>query len=200
MFSDNSKIIWFLIVGVSCLSGMGSTTASSQQAKKPFTVADEIGLTLFGDLGGGRPEVHFSPDGNYFAVWTERGLLDLDRVEDSLRFYRSADIETFVKNTAESQPPSPVWVVTRSDREGSIIRNWNWLAESSGVVFVERMAGGNPGGNQRLVLADVWKKTVEPLTSEIEVVKAFDVRDRNHYVYTVADPSPQQKMRDERQA
>ena len=30
------------------------------------------------------------------------------------------------------------------------------------------------------------------------MVKAFDVRDRNHYVYTVADPAPLQKMRDER--
>jgi len=166
----------------------------AQLGKKPFTVTDEIGLTLFGDSGGGRPELHFSPDGNYFAVWTERGLLDLDRVEDSIGFYRSADIDNFLKNTAESQPPSPVWVVTRSDKEGSIIRNWSWLAESSGVVFLEQMAGGG----QRLVLADVRKKTTEPLTSEIEMVKAFDVRDRNHYVYTVADPAPLQKMRDER--
>jgi len=57
--------------------------------KKPFTVADDIGLTLFLGPRGGEPQLSFSPDGTYFAVWSERGRLDLNRIEDSLRIYRS---------------------------------------------------------------------------------------------------------------
>jgi len=95
---------------------MVSTVASARQAKKPFTVSDEIGLTLFGDSNGGTPEVHFSPDGNYVAVWTERGRLDLNRVEDSLRFYRSEDIKNFLEHPDESRPPSPVWIVNLREK------------------------------------------------------------------------------------
>ena len=112
MFSNNRKIMWFLIIAITCLSGTGSTIASAQQAKKPFSVADEIGLTLFVPPNGGPPEVYFSPDGNYFAVWTERGRLDLNRVEDSLRFYRSQDVKDFLDYSDVSRPPSPLWVVS----------------------------------------------------------------------------------------
>src|SRR5882757_10853490 len=59
----------------------------AQTSKKPFTIADDIGLTHFFDLGGGKGTVSFSPDGNYFVVWSERGRLDLNRVEETLRIY-----------------------------------------------------------------------------------------------------------------
>jgi len=161
-----------------------------------FTVADEIGLTLFDDPRGGAPQAHLSPDGRYFAVWVERGRLDLNRPEDSLRFYRREDIETFLRNSNGSQAPPPVWVVTLStDKEGPIINNWRWLADSSGAAFLERMAGGN----QRLVLADVRKQKMEALTPVTEVVKAFDVRDRQNYAYTVAGAASPKKRLAERQ-
>src|SRR5580704_10216055 len=70
----------------------------AQQAKRPFTVADDIGFAYFADLYGGAAAVEFSPDGNYFAVDTERGHLDLNTVEDSLAFYRSQDVEDFLRS------------------------------------------------------------------------------------------------------
>jgi hypothetical protein len=189
-------IIWFLIAVSIFVSGVDSPIASAQQAKKPFTVADEIGLTLFGDPNGGPPEVHFSPDGKYFAVWTERGRLGVNRVEDSLRFYRSQDVEYFLEHPVESQPPSVAWVVNLStNTEGPIISDWRWLPDSSGVAFLERMAGGN----RRLVLADLRKKTIESLTPTSHVIKTFDIRDRQHYVYTVADPAEAAKSHAERE-
>ncbi len=122
MCTNKRKVIPVVvfITGFLCLSGVVSR---AQETKRPFTVTEEIGLTLFGDPNGGKPEVYFSPDGNYFAVWTERGRLDLDRSEDSLRFYRSQEVENFLAHSSESQPPSPVWVVNRSDKKGSIIKN-----------------------------------------------------------------------------
>ena len=72
-----AKVIPFLamVTGVLGLSGTGSVTACAEQAKNPFTVADEIGLAFFDNQGRA---VRFSPDGNYFAVYTEHGRLDLD--------------------------------------------------------------------------------------------------------------------------
>jgi len=194
-----SKTIWFHIIVLVSLSEIASQIASAQQTKKPFTVADEIGLTLFDDPSGGRATVLFSPDGNYFAVWTERGSLDLNRVEDSLRFYDSQDVKNFLEHPDASQPPSPAWVVDRSEKEGPIINDWRWLADSSGVAFI----GHTNEGNQ-LVLADLRKKTIEPLTSTTDEVDTFDVRDRDHYVYTAFDrverDTLQQKTRAEAQA
>ena len=55
-----------------------AVSSAAQTSKKPFTVADEIELTHFFELGDGSGAVSCSPDGNYFAVWTERGRLDLN--------------------------------------------------------------------------------------------------------------------------
>src|SRR6266699_1684499 len=88
LFRNELKIALSLIATLTCLSGSGSTIASSQQATHSFTVVDEIGLALLDDEA---QPVRFSSDGNYFAVYGERGRLDLNRVEDSLRFYRSQD-------------------------------------------------------------------------------------------------------------
>jgi dipeptidyl aminopeptidase/acylaminoacyl peptidase len=195
--SGKIRITGFLITVFMFLSGTHSTMARAQQAKTRFTLADEIGLTHFGDPYTGQAEaVLFSPDGNYLAVDSERGRLDLNRPEDSLRFYRVRDIENFLEH-ADSQPPSPVWVVTLStDTEGPVIRKWRWLADSSGVAFLERVEGGN----QRLVLADIRKNTTELLTPANEMIREFDIRDREHYVYIVADPAPWEQLEAERDA
>jgi dipeptidyl aminopeptidase/acylaminoacyl peptidase len=183
MFSSNRTILLFVIVAIAFLSRPGSSVAAARQAKKPFTVADEIGLTLFGTPNGELPEVHFSSDGNYFAVWSERGRLDLNRVEDSLRIYRSRDVENFLEHSDELRPPSPIWIVDRFDLEGRSIDAWRWLADSSGLAFLESTGAGN----RRLVVADLRKRTVEPLTTS-GALGGFEIRDRQHYVYTAADP------------
>ncbi len=194
-----ATIIAFAISAFSCLTGIGSTIGSAQQTKKPFTVADDIGLAYFGDPNYSYSEeaVHASPDGNYFAVHTERGRGELNRLEDSLRFYRSEDIQRFLNHSDESQRPSPVWVVNRSGKEGPTINsNWRWLADSSGVAFLERTSVTS----WRIVLANLRKKTTEALTSATETVKDFDLRDRQHFVYTATDSIERKKMQDERHA
>src|ERR1700694_118909 len=109
------------LVGFLYLTSIGCTISSAQQAKKPFTLADEIGLTLFDDPNEGSADTNFSPDGNCFAVWTERGRSDLNGVEDSLRFYRSQDVKHFLEHPDKSQVPVPIWVFTLSGKEGTII-------------------------------------------------------------------------------
>jgi dipeptidyl aminopeptidase/acylaminoacyl peptidase len=193
--SRKTEIIWFLVVVFIFFSAIHSPIASAQQAKKPFTVADDIALVLFESPNGRLAEVSFSPDGNYFVVKTERGRLDVNRVEDDVRFYRSQDVKDVLDHSNEPQP-SPVWTIARTGKEGGVIGGWRWLADSSGIAFLESIEAGD----HRIVLADLQKKTVEPLTSETEAVMAFDVRDRQHYVYTVADPAGQEKKKAEREA
>jgi len=141
------------------------------------------------------PNLHFSPDGNYFAVWSERGRVDLNDVEDSLRFYRSQDVVNFLEHSDESHPLSPVWEVNRSDKEGPVINDWRWLGDSSGVAFLE---GGGELVDKCLVLADLRTRKTETLTSAKEMVKDFGLKDRQHYAYTVADPAQREKWQGER--
>lgn len=171
-----------------------------EQTKKAFTVVDEIGLTEFGfPYSSSQGPVEFSPDRNYFVVHTQRGRLDLNRPESSLRFYRTEDIEAFLAHSDKPEP-LPVWVVNRSSAKenpsGAIISHWRWLADSSGVAFLEPADDAHQG----LILADLRTQTIEPLTFETEAVEAYDIRDRNHFVYTVAELLGGDKMRAERQA
>jgi len=184
-----------LMVGATLLCAGSAEPAT----KRAFTVADEIGLTLFGSASGGDPQIHFSPDGNYFAVWSERGRLDLNRVEDSLRFYRTEDVEKFLQRSDGLHPPEPVWVLNRStSKKGPVINEWRWLADSSGVAFLERT--DEAGGKMQLVLGDLRNKSIQALTTTPEDIKAFDVRDRSHYVYTAADPAEAKKLEAKKEA
>ena len=195
MHSRKTRIIRLLLAASIFVSGIDCSIASAEQTKKPFTVADEIGLALFDDPNGPPGEVLFSPDGNYFVVKTERGRLDINRVEDSVYFYRTQDVRAFL-DKSEASRPLPVWSFARSGKDGGVIGDWRWLADSSGIAFLEP----TENGTHRIVLADLQQKTVVPLTSETEAVKAFDIRDRQHYVYTVADPTGQEKKKAEREA
>jgi len=194
VYTRQRKVLTVFVFGFLCLNGAVST---AQQAKKPFTVSDDIGLAEFGDPFMWQAKaVRFSPDGNYFAVDTERGRLDVNRPEDSLRFYRTKDAKTFLDHSGELPFPSPVWTFSLStDREGPIIKEWRWLADSSGVAFLQRMRDGH----HRLVLADIRRQKIESLTSATEIIKGFDVRDRQHYVYLVADEIEGRKWQAERQ-
>ena len=193
MHSRKIRIICTLIAVFAVLNCSHFSIAVAQQTKQPFTVSDEIGLALFDDPNGGPGEVLFSPDGKYFAAKTERGRSDTNSIEGTVRFYRTQDVQTFLDRSEASQP-SPVWTTARTSKKGAVIRGWRWLADSSGIAFLEP----TDSGNDRLILADLKNKKVEPLTSSTEEVKAFDVRDRQHYAYSVADPIGREKRKAER--
>lgn len=186
------RVVLVFITIFLCLTSRKCATIRAQEAKKPFTIADEIGLRLFEDP---EQQVRFSPDRHYLAVWTERGRLDLNCVEDGVRFYQTLDVKNFLDHSEAAQP-SPVWTIARTGEKGGVIGDWRWLADSSGIAFLEPAENGN----RQLVLADLLNREVEPLTPEGEVVKAFDVRDRQHYVYTVETLDGREKRQAERQA
>lgn len=181
--SEISGIICFLVACFALLvCVIAAPLSRADAAKRAFTVTDDIGVTVFWPLGFKRKMVEFSPDGNYVAIYSERGRVESNRVEDSLRFYRSSEISDFVKSNNGSQPPAPIWIVTCSDKEGPIINDWRWLPSSSGVAFLE----GPVDRDKRLVLADLRVEKLEFLTNATDSVEDFDVHDRDHFAFIAA--------------
>jgi dipeptidyl aminopeptidase/acylaminoacyl peptidase len=166
--------------------GVWSTNALSEDAKRRFTVADDIELSHFGDpyMAGVAP-ITFSPDGRFFVVDSERGRIDLDRPESTLRVYRTQDVEQFLRAPRSGPEPSPLWIMTKSSyRNGPIIKNIEWLRDSSGFAFLAKTSAGK----DQLFLADLETHKIVPLTRPAQQVIAFDIRDRNHYVYCIESP------------
>ena len=162
------------------------------EERRRFTVADDIEMSHFGDpyTGAVKP-ITFSPDGRYFAVTTERGRIDLNKPESTLRVYRLEDVRRFLKGPETTRGPSPILAVSRSTYDnGPIITDVRWVPNSSGVAFLAKTASGN----DQLFFADLTSKTVVPLTPQDQHVKSFDIRNRNHYVYSVLSPVVREKV------
>jgi len=145
--------------------------------KRPFTVADDIRLTLFGN-----PAVTFSPDLRYFVVETQRGLLKLNRPESALRIFRTGDVIQFLRHPEIVRPPLPVWIVRKASfKNGPIITSIRWLPDSRNIAFLAKTGSGN----DQLVLADLKSRTLHNLTPEDQHVTGFDIRDAKQFVYSV---------------
>ena len=177
--------------------GMYSTCALSTNAQRRFTVSDDIELSHFGDPYTAQAEpITFSPDRQYFIVDTERGRIDLNRPESTLRVYRTADVEKFLRSTESDEEPVPFWVVTKSSyKDGPIITTIRWLADSSGFAFLAK----NSAGNDQLFLGELQEQKVLTLTEIDQQVNSFDIRDRAHYVYCVQSPALRETAVRERQ-
>jgi dipeptidyl aminopeptidase/acylaminoacyl peptidase len=151
----------------------------AQNGTKRFTVADDIGLNQLGRA------VMFSPDGRYFIVTSDRGRLDLNRCESSLRVYSTEEIHRPLLRPDTTNEPSPFWTISKSTyKDGPIISRVQWLPDSRRFVFLAK----TPSGNDQLFLANIRTKAVQALTKEDEQVTAFDVHSASHFVYCVPSP------------
>jgi hypothetical protein len=157
-----------------------------------FTLADDIGFVQFLHPLAGVPDPDlFSPDGSYFLIQTERGRLDQNRPEDTISLFRTEDIVRFLRASKAASVPGPVWTFSRSTfKEGPIISQIRWLSDSSGFVFLLKTGAGN----DQLCLAEIAARRVESLTSANESVTGFDIRDRQHLVYSVRSPIIQESV------
>lgn len=154
------------------------------QPKRPFTVEDDIQFSRFEDLGGLEGPVLFSPDGEYFAVQTERGRLDIDRPESRVHIYRTAEVRKWIGG--DSGPVKPVLTIAESAyRHGPNLRQLRWTRDSSGVAYVARAADGE----DRLWFAAPGDRTRTQLSTSGHSVRTFDVLDRRRFAYTVAATS-----------
>src|SRR5260370_20387710 len=168
-----------------CLLVAGTATLSlrCEADKRRFKVRDDIEWSQFGDLNNGQTSpVTFSPDGSYFVVHTEKGVLETNRSKSTLRVYRTRDVHRFLLHGETDRRPSPIWTLSKSTyKDGPIITHIAWLRDSSGFAFLAASASGN----RVLFLADLKSKTDAALTPEDQSVLQFDVGDQMHFVYAV---------------
>jgi dipeptidyl aminopeptidase/acylaminoacyl peptidase len=181
--SGMKRTLSTLLGVIVCCLGLTLSALAANADTHAFSVSDDIQLAILGGITHVQSAVVFSPDGRWFVVETERGRPDLNAVEDSLRFYRAADVLAFMKVKNRSDVPLPTWILNRTADKGPVIVWWRWLPDSSGLAFLEG-DGDITAGDKRLVLADLRRKTTELLTSATEGIDQFDVRDRKNYVYT----------------
>lgn len=158
-------------------------SAWAQDKSRWFTVADDVGLIELND------RVLFSPDGRYFVVMSDHGLIDINRAESSLRIYRVEDAVDFISHSGKNRDLTPLWIVTMATcKYGPVVSDVRWLPDSNGLAFLGKAASGN----DRLFIADISTRSVEPLTEEKQHVTGFDVRSKARFVYTVLDPAIQE--------
>src|SRR5260370_29135529 len=184
-FHNRAAIVHLaLMIAVSALSTLAVSQATAQQEFRRFTVSDDIALThLDSDARG---PATFSPDGLLFIVTSERGRLDLNRSESSFRIYRTLNVEQFLSLSNNADELAPLWTIAMSTYiNAPVISGVRWLADSSAVAFLGKTASGN----DRLFLAHIQTRTVEPLTPEDQHVTGFDIRDNRHFVYSVLSPA-----------
>jgi dipeptidyl aminopeptidase/acylaminoacyl peptidase len=179
------------IVSATALLLLSATNVDSAESRR-FTVADDVELAHSGDLYtvGETESVIFSPDGRYFAVDIERGRLDVNRCESAIRIYSSDEVRRALLRKAGAVNVKPFWTFSRAtNRDGPIITRSRWLPDSSGIAFLLKTTSGTA----QLMLGDVNTKTVRALTLALDNITAFDIRDAEHFVYTVPSPAIREK-------
>ena len=161
--------------------------SSASQGTRPFTAIDAIRTAHFGDPYWGTTDpLLFSPDGRYLLADVERGLPETNRPESRFRVYQLEDIRRFLERPSNKMQAKPYFEVSRSTfGQGPIITQIRWLKNSAGIVFLVK----GPSGYDQLFLADVRTKRVSGLTLPNQDVVDFDVRDQEHYVYSVKSPA-----------
>ncbi len=114
---------------------------SSQTSTRYFTVRDSIEMARFGRVDY---EPIFSPDGEYFAVVTSRGIIEKNEVESTLWFFSTEAVRECLRRR-EAKAPTPKVVARLAaipNRQffasyGPIISDVRWTANSKGVLHTE---------------------------------------------------------------
>lgn len=184
------KRLYAVLLITTAFSWISTGLATAQ--RRSFTVGDDISLTRFGDpYGGDTKAITLSPDGRLAAVHSERGSLKDDRLEDDLRIYDLRQVERYVTGTDPKGSPQPVWDIheaTNQDGANScLIRHIRWSADSASVAFLLR----NEAGHIQLMLASLRDRKVDVLTPAERDVSGFEIRDREHYAFTVRTERPE---------
>jgi dipeptidyl aminopeptidase/acylaminoacyl peptidase len=174
-------------LAVGCLLLAAAGNAAALPEKHAFSASDEIAIAYFGDPNGGETRaVTISPDGRLAAVHTTRGILAENRMADEVRIYDLSGLKVWLSQSKSAAAPSPVRTFRLSTySEGPIITDIRWLADSRGIAFLAKTATGH----EQLWTADLATGTQHALTRASQTVVEFDIRDPEHFVYSIPNPS-----------
>ena len=156
-----------------------ATTGVAEEHR--FDVRDSIELTTFSDPStrDTLAPTKFSPDGNYFAVVSTRGLIASNRLESTLWVFDSKEAIKYARAGEGVQPPLPRRIARmlaipqaqRHDSYGALITAPTWSADSRNITFL----GENAQGHRQLYGTDITHATTQPLTGMGEDIGRFSV-------------------------
>ena len=179
---------WLSTIALSCVLLVTCMRPALSEQGLRFTVPDDIGIATFRNVA-------ISPNARMVVVQTERASLKDGELHDTIQIYNLATIRQAVNARDRSQQVKPVWSFERVGKapEGNaeFLSDLKWLPDSSGVAFLSQ----EEQYHCRLYLARLASESIVPLSASRDDVLGFDVRDRSHYVFTVASRETDASLR-----
>jgi dipeptidyl aminopeptidase/acylaminoacyl peptidase len=174
----------FAAIGFAALSLL---TASAQDHR--FSVKDDIAMVRFSNPSSdpdvlGSETAKPSPDGEYVAIVTTKGLLESDQIESDLSVFRLNEISAFFEGAG---PPPERRVIAsiasyphreKATAYAPVIQDLRWSSDGRGIYF----RGENGAGAYQLYLAKLDGSGFQALTPANQSVDRFDVA-RSTIVY-----------------
>src|SRR5260370_10746365 len=147
-----------------------------------FSVKDDIAMVRFSEPSfdpnvSGSETAKLSPDGDYVAILTTKGLLASDKIESDLSVFRLKEVSAFVEGAGpRPQPRVIASIVSYPHREQTtayapVIKDLHWSPDRTGVYF----RGENGAGAYQLYLAKLDGSGFQSLTPANQSVDRFDV-------------------------
>lgn len=176
-------------VAVSLLGVLATQSYGSNR----FTVTDDIRISEFRRLDEDRPWL-LSPDGRYFVAVAERGLVNEDRVEDTIWVFSVTSLKAYLQQQKADRPPGNS-LVSRVALQGPVMRWLRWRDDSKALMFV----APDGTGHRQLFEVGLDDKVVTEISGSDQDVIAFDERN-GHVVYAALDPAISDRSGPQRQS
>lgn len=183
----------------------GTDLLDKKQAppKRPFTVADSIGMKHLVNLekpmflGDAPSDFNISPDGDHFFIVTRQGNVNSGLNIYELVLYEVGDILRFVNEEDETQSPEGLVLAklaTASEvgqTRAHAIREARWLADGKTILFIGD-TGDRPG---QVFSLNIETGTRKQLTRHPRPVLFFDIDAKSRsllYLSTLNNLDPDQ--------
>jgi dipeptidyl aminopeptidase/acylaminoacyl peptidase len=150
--------------------------------KRPFTVADSIRMTQFGDplyedgMDSSGRVAQFSPDGQHFVVVLKKGNLEQNTTEYNLLLYQTAEVF--------NSPRTDILLSLSSSSNRPAIQRIRWL-DNENIAFL----GERPGEEQQLFTFNCARRRLRQLTRHVTNLLSFAIDARQERWYFVAEPA-----------
>ena len=183
---DSRRCSVFVAVGMAILSVL-TTPPSLPSQSRTLTVRDAIEMQVFVDPYPFNPttlpteDVKFSPDNQFFAVVTQRGLLSSNELESTVWVFEVEAVRRFLGASNGAELPEPRAVARMAAvTNDPCISDLRWLP--NGILA---FLGTAKTGDRSLFTVDVKTGAQKKLTPKGQDVTQFDIVG-NMTVYTVA--------------
>jgi len=167
MLQSLRKSFSLLIVG---FAAAVAANAASDASQRRFSVRDSIEMSNFSEPG------LLSPDGHWFAIVTQRGLIAQDATEATIWLFDSSGLRksAISSGAVESITPIALTRLTASingggEDIGKVIMSVTWETGSNSLLFL----GRDGQENRQLFRVDVRKRSATALTMRTQDVVEY---------------------------